>query len=92
MCQMSTESQVSLEELDPKLKAILRLKLREMMHLHPVFRDIPSIDPEAYKSRRIATFKGYLMVEPSLVCPNKQTTMGYRRRPVRAQVLTGIAM
>jgi hypothetical protein len=39
MCEVS----VRLEHLDKRLKAIVRLRLREFIHLTPVFQSIPSI-------------------------------------------------
>lgn len=49
---------VPLEMLDDHLKAILKIKIREFVHLNPVFNCIPSIDVDAYfqtrKSRRDA--------------------------------------
>ncbi len=42
------ELSISLEHLDDHLKAILKLKLREFVHLSPWFHDIPSIDVTFY--------------------------------------------
>ena len=50
MTRVLAESPVSLDSLDDHLKALLRLKLREFVHLSPWFRDIPSIDPMIYAS------------------------------------------
>lgn len=76
---------IPLDMLDDHLKAILRLKLREFLHLDPCMRDIPSINPEAYLNKRVADSKGYLMVEREFACPNKlaQVTR-IRRRAFRA--------
>lgn len=89
MFQSLSEAAVPLENLDTRMKAILKLKLRELVHLHPCFRDIPSIDPEAYKNRRVADFKGYMMVEPNLVHPNKIVPVRARRR--HARLLAAVA-
>lgn len=43
---------VPLEMLDDHLKAILKIKIREFVHLNPVFNCIPSIDVDAYFQNR----------------------------------------
>jgi hypothetical protein len=50
MTKFSDEVPVSLGELDERLKAILRIKIREFVHLNPVFNCIPSIDVASYGS------------------------------------------
>jgi hypothetical protein len=42
------EHPVRLEKLDDHLKAILKIKIREFVHLNPIFNCIPSIDVESY--------------------------------------------
>lgn len=42
------ELPVSLEHLDDYLKAILKIKIREFVHLNPIFNCIPSIDVDSY--------------------------------------------
>lgn len=83
MMNVFMEAAVPLDMLDDHLKAILRLKLREFLHLDPCMRDIPSINPAAYQNKTIADTHGYLMVERDLVCPNKPAISRARRRLVR---------
>ncbi len=42
------EQPISLDKLDDRLKAILKIKIREFVHLNPVFNCIPSIDVSSY--------------------------------------------
>jgi hypothetical protein len=42
------EHPVRLEKLDDHLKAILKIKIREFVHLNPIFNCIPSIDVASY--------------------------------------------
>jgi len=44
----ASESPVALEHLDAHLKAIIKVKLREFVHLSPCFEAIPSIDVSKY--------------------------------------------
>lgn len=44
------ELPVKLEDLDSRLKAIVRLKLREFVHLSPFFRDVPLPDLSGFDS------------------------------------------
>jgi hypothetical protein len=48
------ETAVSLDALDPYLKAILKTKLREFVYLHPCFQNTPSFDARGWASRRQA--------------------------------------
>lgn len=48
MSFLPDELPVSLEKLEDHLKAILKIKLREFVHLNPIFNCIPSIDVESY--------------------------------------------
>ena len=87
MTMVLTEA-VPLDMLDGHLKAILRLKLREFLHLDPCMRDIPSINPEAYVNKRVADSKGYLMVEREFACPNKLAqVIRIRRRAFRTLLM-----
>ena len=45
---LASESPVALEHLDAHLKAIIKVKLREFVHLSPCFEAIPSIDVSKY--------------------------------------------
>ncbi|MBS2010354.1 MAG: hypothetical protein JST01_25105 [Cyanobacteria bacterium SZAS TMP-1] len=48
MSFLPDEHPVRLEKLDDHLKAILKIKIREFVHLNPIFNCIPSIDVENY--------------------------------------------
>ena len=48
MSSLPDEHPVRLEKLDDHLKAILKIKIREFVHLNPIFNCIPSIDVESY--------------------------------------------
>ncbi len=86
MMNVFMEAAIPLDMLDDHLKAILRLKLREFLHLDPCMRDIPSINPEAYRDKLVADKHGYLMVERDLICPNRQLLGRVRRRLSRSVV------
>lgn len=45
---LGSESSVALDQLDSHTKAILRLKLRAFVHLHPCFDTIATINTNAY--------------------------------------------
>lgn len=45
---LGSESSVALDQLDSHTKAILRLKLRAFVHLHPCFDSIPTINTNSY--------------------------------------------
>lgn len=86
MTTVFMEVAVPLEMLDGHLKAIMRLKLREFLHLDPCMKDIPSINPEAYSNRGVAEKHGYLMIEQDM-CPNK--SLRSRRRQRTSVLLSG---
>lgn len=44
---MLKEKAIHLNELDRHTKALIRLKLREMLHLHPVFRNVSVRETQA---------------------------------------------
>jgi hypothetical protein len=48
MSLLPDEHPIRLEKLDDHLKAILKIKIREFVHLNPIFNCIPSIDVESY--------------------------------------------
>jgi hypothetical protein len=84
MSTLTSESPVALEHLDDHLKAILKVKLREFVHLSPCFTDIPSIDMSRYARGQSSA---HVQVEPA--CPNRQhrTHAQHRRRPTRPMVV-----
>jgi hypothetical protein len=59
------ELPVSLEHLDDYLKAILKIKIREFVHLNPIFNCIPSIDVESYSRNEEAAAGAASAVIPS---------------------------
>lgn len=48
MSFLPDELPISLDKLDDHLKAILKIKIREFVHLNPVFNVIPSINVKSY--------------------------------------------
>jgi hypothetical protein len=72
---------VALERLDDHLKAILKVKLREFVHLSPCFVDIPSIDVSRYA--RIEASREVCRRSVPELCPNRHVRMSGRRRVVR---------
>jgi hypothetical protein len=91
----TSEVPVRLEQLDTRLKAIVRLKLREFIHLTPVFQDIPSaglfnepVTPVSVPMRINGEFffdlasAAMLPYEPE--CPNRPLRIAPRRRMSRA--------
>lgn len=48
MSFLPDEMPISLDKLDDHLRAILKIKIREFVHLNPVFNVIPSIDVKSY--------------------------------------------
>lgn len=73
------EAPVALDSLDDHLKALLRLKLREFVHLSPWFKGVPSIDSDYYETtKRIAVERPMMQAES---CPN----IGHRRSRERVR-------
>lgn len=86
---LTSESPIALEHLDDHLKAILKVKLREFVHLSPCFADIPSIDVNRYaanvSSRIIPAYVP--SAPPAEDCPNTRHRPMVRRRPLRPVVV-----
>jgi hypothetical protein len=59
---------VQVENLDARLKMILKLKLREFVHLSPFFQDIPAIDLSLY---RVVPKARARVVSAQDACPNR---------------------
>lgn len=76
------ELPVDLEKLDDHLKALLRLKIREFVHLSPWFKELPNADPimsmSAPSSRPMAPVGGR-----RAHCPNKKRESVIGRRHAR---------
>jgi hypothetical protein len=84
MSILTSESPIALENLDDHLKALLKLKLREFVHLNPCFSDIPSIDVTRY-ARPVEAYPApaFLRAAQSPDCPNLKHRSGMRRRAAR---------
>ena len=100
MLSASREATVALDQLDDHLKAIVKLKLREFVHLSPWFNDVPSVDVTNYsnfaqRARLLAgegvRFKMFERTEPAaahLACPNRHAQRPLRRgRPLRPTIV-----
>ena len=85
MAGIPKELSISLEHLDDHLRAILKVKLREFVHLSPWFHDIPSIDTTYYPKPRSASERTLAHVQQD-DCPNRQNNLVMRRRYVRPAV------
>jgi hypothetical protein len=83
MSQSARESSIALEHLDDHLKAILKMKIREFVHLSPWFRHIPSIDATSYPAATIDSHSNAIEEEH---CPNRIHHQ-FRRRSVRAAII-----
>jgi hypothetical protein len=91
MAAVFTESPVSLDALDDHLKALLRLKIREWVHLSPWFQDIPSIDPVIYgggvPTRASQPREKFRSAVPTFEveeeCPRRKQSGSVRRRTTR---------
>ncbi|HEY9789856.1 MAG TPA: hypothetical protein V6D22_05630 [Candidatus Obscuribacterales bacterium] len=96
MNQSWQESPVSLEKLDGHLKALLRLKIREFVHLSPWFKDEPLLDRSLLSTRASSgstasgrTTTAVLLQEES--CPHKKPSARIGRRYTRSSLhLSGI--
>ena len=84
MAGIAKELSISLEHLDDHLRAILKTKLREFVHLSPWFHDIPSIDITYYPKPRGSSKSP--LGRPEESCPNRQNSLVMRRRYVRPSV------
>jgi hypothetical protein len=84
---LTSESPVALDQLDNHLKAILKVKLREFVHLSPFFADIPSIDVSRYcPSPDFRHIPAYIPAEPLEACPNHNRSL-HRRRVARSHAV-----
>lgn len=87
MTRVLTESPVPLESLDDHMKALLRLKLREFVHLSPWFKNIPSIDPLLYSNSYQPRQNQYrTQAMPDTQCPNRKPVAPAARRHARQAV------
>lgn len=78
------ESPVALEKLDDHLKALLRLKIREFVHLSPCFKDVPSVDPTLPTTTFVPEIPRIRSARHNdRNCPNRKTDAPVVRRHVR---------
>jgi hypothetical protein len=75
----ASENSVRLENLDARLRTILKFKLREFIHLSPFFQDVP-VDLTARDTVAARTKASIVWLEN---CPNKHGRAVVRRRLVR---------
>ena len=80
---VTSESSVALEHLDDYLKAIVKVKLREFVHLSPWFQDIPSIDVNNYMRFESIDRPIYDSATLPEACPNR-IHYGVRRKRTRS--------
>jgi hypothetical protein len=91
----TSEVPVRLEQLETRLKAIVRLKLREFIHLTPVFQDIPSVGmfnepvtpvgvPMRINGEIFFDLASAAMLPAEPECPNRPLRIVPRRRLNRA--------
>ena len=76
------EAPIALDQLDDHLKALLRLKIREFVHLSPWFKDTPVVDPTAFPSYAAAAPAAPYLSAASTnrqACPNKKHEPRVRR-------------
>lgn len=89
---LTSDAPVALEHLDDHMKAILKVKLREFVHLSPCFENIPSIDVARYASSGSSVssrIPRYIPESTPLAddCPNTRHRSMLRRRPLRPLVV-----
>ncbi|MBK9146083.1 MAG: hypothetical protein IPM23_26765 [Candidatus Melainabacteria bacterium] len=89
MISSADERAVHLDDLDVRLKTILKFKLREFVHLDRCFSSIPAADLKAYpidvrNYRQLLSIEKQLPVLPRrTVCPNKRRIKAKRRSMLR---------
>jgi hypothetical protein len=88
------ESPVALEKLDDHLKALLRLKIREFVHLSPCFKDVPTVDPLLSSAKFVSPDapRSTTRPGPDSQCPNRKLEAPAGRRHVRVQMHVGTGL
>lgn len=89
MASALDESPVSLDKLDDHLKALLRLKIREFVHLSPCFKDVTTVEATGFATPRSAQPDVPEMLmrhSQDAACPNRKQDGQIRRRHVRVAV------
>jgi hypothetical protein len=77
------ELPVSLDKLDDHLKALLRLKIREFVHLSPWFKDVDPLVPSAKAATKPAIRTMTMRRHHDSQCPNRKLDGRVGRRYVR---------
>lgn len=80
MTSGTNELTVALEHLDNHLKAILKLKLREFVHLSPWFNDAVTVNLDSHT--RLKKFKQPEVALKQAKCPNLSRRPVLRRRVI----------
>ena len=81
MSSFTSEFTVALDELDDHLKAILKVKLREFVHLSPWFSNIILTDVSRQPRQGVVgNDNDYRRVR----CPNRHYRLPVRRRVLRS--------
>ncbi|HEY9788577.1 MAG TPA: hypothetical protein V6D17_24530 [Candidatus Obscuribacterales bacterium] len=85
MMPMTGESIVALDHLDSHLKALLKLRLREFVHLGPWFEEAAEVEMPRFSGRDDLPFTEALNSPPERdpSCPNRHGRNLNRRRPMR---------
>lgn len=78
------ELPISLENLDDHLKALLRLKIREFVHLSPWFKDLSHVEPSAVMTQAPTPGIANFRFADSNECPHRKPGTPVGRRHVRA--------
>lgn len=74
MSYLPEEIAISIEELDDRLKAILRIKIREFVHLNPILNLIPSFDLSEYQ----AGINSHNQTQNNLTSPISQSRSDFK--------------
>lgn len=84
------ESAVSLDKLDDHLKALLRLKIREFVHLSPWFKDVPVVDSSTFVPSCVRAAEAMSKARMA-ACPHRKNDGKIGRRIVRGSLhLNGV--
>lgn len=90
MTRALNESVVALDKLPGHLKALLRLKIREFVHLSPFFQNIPMVDP-AVKTAPVLVRQVFPHHGRRAACPHRKHDGKTGRRIVRGSLhLNGV--
>lgn len=92
MTDSLNEKAVALDQLDAHLKALLRLKIREFIHLSPWFQNVEGMDCAPFSfGQALPLRSAYVRKEAPSGCPHrKNATMAVHRGGRGTRRLTGI--